>query len=77
MDDCQIETDQQILIPETYIGGISERLSVYNKSMISKKRRSWNLSENLLIDRFGKLPEEVVQLFEVVKIQMESGKARF
>ena len=30
LEDCQIETDQQILIPDSYITNISERLSVYN-----------------------------------------------
>ncbi|SOE21588.1 transcription-repair coupling factor (superfamily II helicase) [Spirosomataceae bacterium TFI 002] len=77
VEDCQIETDQQILIPETYIGGISERLSVYNTIDNIKEEEELESFRESLIDRFGKLPEEVVQLFEVVKIRWKAEKLGF
>jgi transcription-repair coupling factor (superfamily II helicase) len=77
LEDCQIETDQQILIPESYIGSISERLSVYNTIDNIKEENELELFRSSLIDRFGKLPEEVVQLFEVVKIRWKAETLGF
>lgn len=69
IDDCQIETDLQILIPETYITNISERLSVYNAIDDLKNQEELDLFQTSLIDRFGKLPTEVEELFKIVKVR--------
>ncbi|MGR3811277.1 transcription-repair coupling factor [Jiulongibacter sp. NS-SX5] len=77
VDDCQIETDQEILIPENYISNISERLSVYNTIDGLKNNEDLMKFQDSLIDRFGKLPSEVEDLFEIVKVRWKAQKLGF
>jgi transcription-repair coupling factor (superfamily II helicase) len=72
IDDCQIETDMQILIPETYITSISERLSVYNAIDTLKNEEELQQFQSSLADRFGPLPEEVSELFNIVRIRWKA-----
>lgn len=72
IEDCQIETDQEILIPETYISNISERLSVYNAIDSIKNEEQLAAMETSLSDRFGPIPFEVKELFKVVKIRWKA-----
>ena len=72
MEDCQIETDLQILIPETYITNISERLSVYNTIDTLKTEEELESLRSSLTDRFGTLPEEVQELFKIVRIRWKA-----
>lgn len=67
--DCQIETDLDILIPESYISSISERLFIYNEVDNIKDEETLNSFRNSMVDRFGKLPIEVENLFEIVRIR--------
>ena len=57
------------MIPETYITNISERLSVYNAIDDLKNQEELDLFQTSLIDRFGKLPTEVEELFKIVKVR--------
>jgi transcription-repair coupling factor (superfamily II helicase) len=77
VDDCQIETDQEILIPEEYISNISERLSVYNSIDALKDQDELQSFRDSLIDRFGKLPQAVEDLFEIVKVRWKAQKLGF
>lgn len=70
--DCQIETDQEILIPETYITNISERLSIYNRIDNLKTEEELEQFKNSLEDRFGPLPDEVGELFKIVRIRWKA-----
>jgi len=72
VDDCQIETDQQILIPNSYISNISERLSVYSSIDGLKTIEELDEFKKSIQDRFGKLPEEVENLFEIVKLRWKA-----
>jgi transcription-repair coupling factor (superfamily II helicase) len=72
IEDCQIETDLQILIPETYVSNISERLSIYNAIDALKTEDELQIFKNSLVDRFGKLPSEVEELFKVVKVRWKA-----
>jgi transcription-repair coupling factor (superfamily II helicase) len=77
VDDCQVETDLQILIPEQYITSISERLSIYNAIDALKTQEDLEKLQASLIDRFGKMPAEVEELLEVVKIRWKAQKLGF
>ena len=72
IDDCQVETDLQILIPDSYINNISERLSIYNSIDAIKTEEELEKFMNSIIDRFGKLPIEVEELFKVVKVRWKA-----
>ena len=70
--DCQIETDMQILIPETYISSISERLSIYNDIDNLKNSEELEALRKSLEDRFGKLPQEVLSLLQIVRLRWKA-----
>jgi transcription-repair coupling factor (superfamily II helicase) len=67
--DCQIETDLAVSVPDHYVNNISERLSIYNQLDSIKNEAELIEFKNSLIDRFGKLPPETADLFEIVKVR--------
>lgn len=69
VDDCQVETDLNILIPESYLPVISERLNFYNKIAASRNEEEFRTIQRELIDRFGPIPAEVLGLFDTVRIR--------
>jgi transcription-repair coupling factor (superfamily II helicase) len=67
--DCVIETDLEILIPDTYINNTSERLQLYAALDSIKDENSLNKFRESLKDRFGVLPEPVQQLISSVRLR--------
>jgi transcription-repair coupling factor (superfamily II helicase) len=75
--DTQIETDLPVLIPDTYVGNVSERLQLYAK--LDRAQRPEELAKLVasMTDRFGPLPEQVQVLVDVVKLRWQAGKLGF
>lgn len=69
VQDCVIETDMELLIPETYVSNISERLSLYSKLDNIKKEDELLTYINTIQDRFGPIPAAVEELFETVRLR--------
>lgn len=69
ISDCQIETDLEILFPDTYINNISERIKLYRELDNLETENQLIDFENRLIDRFGKLPHQTVELLNVVRLR--------
>ncbi len=67
--DCQIDTDLELLIPESYIENISERLKMYRELDNIVDEKSLKLFEEQLIDRFGKIPTATKELLDVVRLR--------
>lgn len=67
--DCTIETDMEILIPESYVSNISERLSLYSKLDSIKNEEKLQEFITNVQDRFGPLPEAVTDLVETVRLR--------
>ncbi len=67
--EVQIDTDFEILIPDDYISVISERLSLYNELSNVKNEDELQIFETNIIDRFGEIPTQVVDLFNSVRIK--------
>lgn len=67
--DCTIETDLEILIPDTYVSNISERLQLYSTLDNIPDETGLTRFQNSLIDRFGSLPESVGQLIDSVRLR--------
>lgn len=67
--DCIIETDLEILIPETYVKNITERLSLYTQIDNIKDEEALLEFSTSVEDRFGKLPNEVQDLFKTVRLR--------
>ncbi len=68
--DVMVESDISMLLPEDYIDDENTRLELYQR--LSKINTVQELDEIKLelIDRFGKLPEEVVSLFKHLEIKL-------
>jgi len=69
VQDCIIETDLEILIPESYISTASERLQLYANLDNIKNEEALNTFSLSLRDRFGPIPESVEQLINSVRLR--------
>lgn len=67
--DCVIETDFEILIPETYVENISERVRLYRELDNISDEKSLDKFAEALEDRFGAIPPPVKGLMEIVRIR--------
>jgi transcription-repair coupling factor (superfamily II helicase) len=69
VQDCVIETDLEILIPETYVNNTSERLQLYSRLDNIKDEEQLTKFKNELHDRFGEIPAPVQELVNSVKLR--------
>ena len=67
--DCTIETDQPAHIPDDYIDVTAEKIRIYRTIDAMSSDKEIDRFAAQLADRFGKLPPELENLFEVVKIR--------
>ena len=75
--DCTIETDQVALIPDSYIDVTAEKIRIYKDLDSTPDDRSLAQMKERLVDRFGKFPEEVQRLFDIVRIRHLAEKLGF
>lgn len=79
VQDCTIDTDLEILIPDDYVESITERLSLYTRLDNSDTEEELQQMRGELIDRFGPIPPQVEDLFFTVrcrKLGVELGFER-
>ena len=67
--EVQIDTDFEILFPDDYINIISERLNLYSELGSLKTEEELVKFESIIIDRFGEIPTQVVDLLDSVRIK--------
>ncbi|MDR1405954.1 MAG: transcription-repair coupling factor [Prevotellaceae bacterium] len=67
--DCAIDTDMEILIPDSYVGNATEKLRLYKEldNITDEPQLQKMIAE--LTDRFGALPPEVEQLCNIVRLR--------
>jgi len=65
--DCTIDTDLEILIPDSYVENITERLSLYSRLDNCDKEEELQDFYHEMTDRFGTMPKEVEDLFTTVR----------
>ncbi|MFM2359051.1 MAG: hypothetical protein RLY16_1044 [Bacteroidota bacterium] len=74
--DCSIDTDLEILIPDSYVESITERLSLYTRLDNCESEEELEDFHKELEDRFGPIPATVEDLFYTVrsrKLAVELG----
>jgi transcription-repair coupling factor (superfamily II helicase) len=71
--DCNLETDLEALIPDHYVRSTSERLTLYNTLASLSKDEELQQFAVQLEDRFGKVPEQVIDLINLIRLR-EQGK---
>ncbi|MES2372442.1 MAG: transcription-repair coupling factor [Bacteroidota bacterium] len=67
VSDCTIDTDLEILIPDSYVESITERLSLYTRLDSCEKEEELQEFHKEMVDRFGPIPLQVEDLFTTVR----------
>jgi len=70
--DCTIDTDMELLIPDSYISITSEKIRLYKELDAISTQEALDKFVEDLRDRFGELPEQLVQLTYVVRLRREA-----
>ena len=65
-----VETDFDARIPEKYVGNVAERINLYTQLSTLDNVEDLDQSMEKIIDRFGKLPKEVSQLFLSIRLKI-------
>ena len=77
MQDCVIETDLEILIPDTYINNTSERLQLYSRLDNIKDEEQLQKFSLEIKDRFGPIPPSVNELINSVRLRWYGERLGF
>ena len=77
VSDCTIETDQLALIPDTYIDVTAEKIRIYKELDSQTSDKDLENMRKRLEDRFGKMPQELARLFDIVRIRQLGLKLGF
>ncbi|MFO8001207.1 MAG: transcription-repair coupling factor [Marinilabilia sp.] len=72
VNDCQIETDQEVRLPEDYISNTAERMDLYRELDNIEDEVSLQTFKEKLEDRFGPIPASAQSLLEIVKLRMSA-----
>lgn len=75
--DCVIETDYEALLPDHYVRSTSERLSLYNELSSIETDAKLEQFAGSLRDRFGPLPQQVLDLLELISLRSVAKKLGF
>lgn len=67
VNDCTIDTDLEILIPDEYVENITERLSLYQQLDDVEDEEALQKFVTELQDRFGPPPPQVEELFTTIR----------
>ena len=69
VNDCNIDTDLELLFPDEYISSISERMLLYRELDNMENETTVQLFEKGLADRFGPIPAPSRELIDVVRLR--------
>ena len=72
LSDCHIDTDLELLFPDSYISNISERVELYRKLDAIRDDQGLKEFRNMLLDRFGILPIPSEELLKVVELRWQA-----
>jgi transcription-repair coupling factor (superfamily II helicase) len=77
--DCTIDTDLEILIPDSYVESVTERLALYSRLDNCESEKELEAFYSEMTDRFGPIPPQVQDLFTTIRcrrIAIELGFER-
>jgi transcription-repair coupling factor (superfamily II helicase) len=69
ISNVQIDTDLEILFPDYYINNIKERLNLYKQLSEINSEEELKKFKNNLIDRFGEIPFQTIDLLKTLEIK--------
>ncbi len=68
-NDCHIDTDLELLLPDNYVSNVSERIHLYRELDNISHEDGLIEYRKMLEDRFGVLPSETEELLQVVQLR--------
>ena len=77
VSDCAIDTDLEILIPDSYVENITERLSLYTQLDDIENEEDLKKFATELTDRFGPIPPQVTDLFTTLRCRQIAQELGF
>jgi transcription-repair coupling factor (superfamily II helicase) len=75
--ECQVETDLEILIPDSYISNITERLNLYKELDGIENEQGLDSFRTRMVDRFGPVPEQALSLFATIRLRWLAKRLGF
>ncbi len=69
VSECVLETDMELLIPDSYVSNITERLRLYRELEDADNDEKLELFRMQMEDRFGEVPKQTLELIETVKLR--------
>ena len=69
VDECQIESDLELLLPASYVTGSSERMLLYRELDNLSTEKDVEDFKIKLLDRFGPIPQETEELLRIVPLR--------
>ncbi|MFK7926298.1 MAG: transcription-repair coupling factor [Bacteroidia bacterium] len=73
-EDCKIDLDLDIRMPEVYVPSIPERLKFYRRIAGAEKEEDLRDIQREMIDRFGPMPSSVLALFDATRIREKARR---
>jgi transcription-repair coupling factor (superfamily II helicase) len=77
VQDCQIDTDLEILLPDDYVYQIAERLNLYRELDESETEEQLIAFEKNLTDRFGPVPVPAKDLINAIRLRWKAIEVGF
>lgn len=69
LNDCQIDTDMEVLIPDSYINITAEKIRLYKELDGMSTEEELKKFADEMTDRFGPLPQPLSELMNIVRLR--------
>jgi transcription-repair coupling factor (superfamily II helicase) len=77
VNDCQIDTDLELLLPDSYVTNITERLLLYKELDNLESEADLEAFEVKLRDRFGPVPKATRELMDAIRLRKAAKELAF
>ena len=74
--DTVIDLKHDLFIPDSYISDIKEKISAYKLIMRSQSNDDIDYAKDYMIDKYGKLPKELEDIFDIARLKVMLKKIR-
>ncbi len=77
VNDCQIDTDLELLLPDSYVTNITERLLLYKELDNLESEADLEAFDVKLRDRFGPVPKATLELMDAIRLRKAAKELAF
>ncbi|MDD9897683.1 MAG: transcription-repair coupling factor [Candidatus Melainabacteria bacterium] len=75
-DSCTIDIKVNAYFPENWISNIKQRMNEYKRLSLARDEATLDHLSNEWRDRFGRLPQEALNLIDISRIKIRANKAK-